>query len=385
MRQRTQLQRDASDDPEGAGRGLYDPGPVAEADLWFLPDEGAVLDEDHLLPGPRVERRGLFDAAEWQEAQNRLSGELAELAAVFGALDERLRSGPPDRCAGWTQRLALLEVAELGWWTGERIGIERLALWIGARIGATGEDAQALAGAGWAVRRLTSGPPPAAAGWEPGLVAFLGRTAPETEAVPDAIADLAEVMAATDGLHPVTQAAILFHAWRMLGQASQTPDGVRDVEAATLAARHGAAMARRDSRRSSEAFERRADGSGGARFLPLALTGPTALRAAGPVPDRLARWIAGATQATLAALLHVDRIGDWQVHATAVTHDLSGRTPARLIEALTAWPMISAPVAEKLTGASRAAVQRNLDVLVARGLVREVSGQGRYRVWAAAL
>ena len=143
-----------------------------------------------------------------------------------------------------------------------------------------------------------------------------------------------EVMAATDGLHPVTQAAILFHAWRMLGQASQTPDGVRDVEAATLAARHGAAMARRDSGRSSGAFERRADGSGGARFLPLALTGPTALRAAGPVPDRLARWIAGATQATLAALLHVDRIGDWQVHATAVTHDLSGRTPARLIEAM---------------------------------------------------
>jgi hypothetical protein len=30
-------------------------------------------------------------------------------------------------------------------------------------------------------------------------------------------------------------------------------------------------------------------------------------------------------------------------------------------------------------------VQRNLDVLVARGLVREVTGQGRFRVWAAGI
>jgi Fic family protein len=45
--------------------------------------------------------------------------------------------------------------------------------------------------------------------------------------------------------------------------------------------------------------------------------------------------------------------------------------------------MLAAAQAEAETGASRAAVQRNLDVLVARGLVREVTGQGRFRVWAA--
>ncbi len=65
------------------------------------------------------------------------------------------------------------------------------------------------------------------------------------------------------------------------------------------------------------------------------------------------------------------------------TADLSGRTPARLIDALAAQPMLAAPQAEADTGASRAAVQRNLDVLVARGLVREITGQGRFRVWAA--
>ena len=41
--------------------------------------------------------------------------------------------------------------------------------------------------------------------------------------------------------------------------------------------------------------------------------------------------------------------------------------------------------AEAETGASRAAVQRNLDTLQSRGLVREVTGRGRFRVWAAKL
>jgi Fic family protein len=41
----------------------------------------------------------------------------------------------------------------------------------------------------------------------------------------------------------------------------------------------------------------------------------------------------------------------------------------------------TAPMAEALTGASRAAVQRNLAWLEARGLIREMTGQGRFRMW----
>lgn len=40
-------------------------------------------------------------------------------------------------------------------------------------------------------------------------------------------------------------------------------------------------------------------------------------------------------------------------------------------------------MAEALTGKSRAAVQRNLTLFQARGLVREVTGQGRFRFWKA--
>ncbi|MFN4128464.1 MAG: hypothetical protein ACK4GC_01390 [Paracoccaceae bacterium] len=347
--------------------GPYDPDPVADGELWFLPAPDAAEAPSEAATAPA---RPLVDVAAWRAAQAGLSAPLADLAALFGALDERLRSGPP----GWRQRLALMEVVDLGWWTGDRLPMDQLALWVGLRVGAVGDEGQALIRAGWAARRLMEGPAPdqgdAATGLSAGLAAFLGR-AGQGEAVPDAIADLADLLAAASDLHPVTQAAILFHGWRMLGQASDDPallgrEATVNVEAAVLAARRGAKT-----------------GRGAALFLPLALTGPGALRASGSAAKRLEAWIAGAAQATLAALLHLDRLRAWEACARSATQDLSGRTPPSLIAALAAWPMMSAALAEQLTGASRAAVQRNLDQLAGRGLIREVTGQGRFRVWAA--
>ena len=49
--------------------------------------------------------------------------------------------------------------------------------------------------------------------------------------------------------------------------------------------------------------------------------------------------------------------------------------------AVTEWPLVSAPMAEALTSSSRAAIQRNLSWMEAQGLVRELTGQGRYRMW----
>lgn len=62
---------------------------------------------------------------------------------------------------------------------------------------------------------------------------------------------------------------------------------------------------------------------------------------------------------------------------------LSGRTPPALRTVLTEWPLVSAPMAETMTGTSRAAVQRNLAWMETHGLIREVTGQGRYRMWRA--
>ncbi len=345
---------------EEGPRSIYDTDPPDDEDLWFLPPADDEESGDLLPLGPRTDpQRLLFDPRDWRAAQSELSAELADLAVTFGALDERLRAGPK----GWGHRLALMEVSDLGWWTGDRISVDRLALWTGLRIGATGDDVQALFRAGWAVRRLTSGAGPSEGGWETGLTAFFDRQAQGIEDVPEAVADLAEVMRNVTALHPVTQAAIGFHAWRAL-----SPGIGQDTEAAIAAARHAATM-----------------GRGSAMFVPLALSGPGALRGAGGLDEKLSAWIRGAGQASLAALLHLDRISAWETRARDATADLSGRTPPVLIDALTAWPMVSAPLAEELTQSSRAAVQRNLDRFSRRGLIREVTGQGRYRVWTADL
>jgi len=349
------------EDP-AAERDWQEADEIPEDDLWFLP--GPDPEAYDLPPGapplPVADRRALVDPTDWQAAQDALSGDLARLAQVFGELDLRLRGAG----AGARHRLALREAADLSWWSGDRVALDKLGLWIALRAGARDDTEQALARAGWAVRRLSGGPAPAA-----GIADFLERPVEEDAAgqegaEPGAVASLAEIMAYSAALHPVTQAALLFQAWRILG-AERT----RDMEAAVLAARHAAAMSRRPGQ--------------GALFLPLATTGPGAFQGAGEPAAKLAAWIAGAEQASLAALLQLERIAEWERAAQEATADLSGRTPARLIAVLAQWPLVSAPLAEAETGASRAAIQRNLDRLTARGLIREVTGQGRYRLWAA--
>ena len=97
----------------------------------------------------------------------------------------------------------------------------------------------------------------------------------------------------------------------------------------------------------------------------------------------MAEWLTGVELSVRAALASIDRVAAWEERAAVALADLQGRTPMQLVACLGRWPTVMAPLAEADTGASRAAVQRNLNLLLARGLIREVTGQGRYRVWAA--
>jgi hypothetical protein len=81
----------------------------------------------------------------------------------------------------------------------------------------------------------------------------------------------------------------------------------------------------------------------------------------------------------------IERMNDWEERASVALKDCSGRTPGGLVQVFARWPMVSAPMAEEHVGTSRAAVQRNLDMMTARGVIREITGQGRYRIWTAAL
>lgn len=328
----------------------------SEDDLWFLP--GPIEDEpDDLPPGPRAEPRETAILDDWRKAEADNAARLARVAGRLGGLDERLRRGPE----GWRHRLALIEAADLSWFVGDRIGPDRLALWIALRLSGVQDDTAALARVGWAVRRLTGGPGP-----EVDLAAFVDRRDPENladEAEPfaDRAGGWLDLMAQAADLHPISRACMGFHLWSLAGLGQH---GDR-MEAAVTAARIAAG-----------------DGSG-AIFAPLAMGGAGGLRAGGPPTVRLACWIDGMETACLTAMRQLDDTEAWSARAVAELASLSGRTPPALCAVLTEWPLVSAPMAEALTGASRAAVQRNLAWMEARGLIREVTGQGRFRMWKA--
>ncbi|WP_288951667.1 hypothetical protein [uncultured Paracoccus sp.] len=327
---------------------------VSEDDLWFLPGP-MEEDPDYLPPGPRAEPREAEVLDDWRKAEAGHAARLARVAGHLGALDDRLKRGPE----GWRQRLALIEAADLSWFAGDRISPDRLALWISMRLSGVQDDTAALARVGWAVRRLKGGPGP-----EVDLAAFLDRRDPknlddEAEPFADRAGGWLDLTAQAFELHPISRACMGFHIWSLAGLGQQGDQ----MEAAVTAARVAAGEGK------------------GAVFAPLTMGGAGGLRAGGPPADRLARWLDGMETACLTAMRHLDDIEAWSARAEAEMTSLSGKTPRALRAVLTEWPLVSAPMAEALTGASRAAVQRNLAWMGAHGLTREVTGQGRYRMW----
>ena len=223
------------------------------------------------------------------------------------------------------------------------------------------DDPNALARVGWAVRRLKGGPGP-----EADLAAFLDRRDPENiedsaERFEGRAGGWLDVMAAAGDLHPITRACMGFHLWSLAG-LGQYGD---QIEAAVTASR----IAVGDEK--------------GAIFAPAAMGGAGGLRVSGSPAERLARWLDGMSSAILTAMRTLDDIEAWTGQAENAMAKLSGRTPVALRRTFSQWPLVSAPMAEAMTGASRAAVQRNLAWMEARGLIREVTGQGRYRMWQA--
>ncbi len=321
---------------------------------WFLPGP-MEAEPDYLPPGPRAEPPDTSVIDDWAKAEGAHAARLARVAGRLGALDDRLLRGPE----GWRHRLALIEAADLSWFAGDRVSSDRLALWVSMRLSGAQDDPNALARVGWAVRRLTGGPGP-----KVDLAAFLDRRDPENiedsaERLKDRAGGWLDVMAAAADLHPITQSCMGFHLWSLAGLGQHGDQIEAAVTAARIAASNGS----------------------GAIFAPLAMGGAGGLRASGLPLERLVRWLDGMDSAILTAMRYLDDIEVWDVRAKSAMAQLSGRTPVALRKVLTEWPLISAPMAEALTGASRAAVQRNLVRLEDWGLIREMTGQGRFRMW----
>ncbi|MGR3377335.1 helix-turn-helix domain-containing protein [Salipiger abyssi] len=352
---------ETEDGPEGP----YDPAPAAEEDLWFLP---APPDPDAagLAPLPRADRRALLPLEAWRAAQAAQAAELARAALAFGALEQAAAEDE-----GLIRRLALTEASEISWQAGLRAPPERLALYGAGRLLGLGDAARDMARAHWARRRLEGGADPVT---DP--AGFLGRRGRAGDRRPTGwegapqggeFAALAEEwqarIAAAEALHPFVRAALAEPLWRALELSAGEAAG---VEARVASARIAAVA-----------------GRGRLGFVPVAMGGRSV--SGGGAEARLAGWLHAAEQGALRGLLIARRLSDWQARAAEALSGLSGRTPPALITVLRRHPLVPAALAVSETGASAAAVQRNLALLEARGLIRERSGQSRFRFWEAAL
>ena len=357
---------------ENPNRSIYD-AEASEADLWFLP--GEPLDTDPtVMPLPRSDTVQVPGADVWQAAENRLGRGLAQAAAETARLDEAVKAwGAVPGGDGIAHRLALLDVAGLSWAEGQRLPVERLALYGELRLSASDADHRDLALADWARTRLLGSRDP----FQP--EEFLGRVRVEEDGLGeiDAIGDTGQRpvgeefralsqrwldMVQSADLHPITRSAFAYHLWRGLGLSGF--EGV--IEPSVIAAKVAAANQTH------------------LPFLPLALSGVQGLMAGGAPPRKLELWYDGIANTARAARLELDRLAAWHRRATDSIADLSGKTPRALIAALIATPVLSAQAAEAHTGTSRAAVQRNMVLFTGRGLVREITGQERYRFWGVA-
>lgn len=344
------------DDPKGL-RSIYD-GDGTEAEPWFLPDPDAVL-VDHEIPLPKADHRPLNDTEPWLAAQGQHAAGLATAAMAVGQLDMLVS----EMGQGAQDRLALREVEALTWAGGTPIALDEIGRdQLQARAGT---DLESLQAARWALRRLRG------QGATDDLRGFLGLHRGSLADGPDdqklrligrdfdeAAQDFHAARADIAEAHCFTQGAFEHHLWR-LSDLSPEDD---QIEGAVWAAR------------------RLASDCASLRFVPM---GQGARRLRGTGPQGFRRYLAAITQGASAAKAELLRVRSWAEAAKTATAHVKGDTPARIIDVLMARPLCSTQMVEEAAGVSRDTAERVLSRLLQLGVVREVTGGTRFRLWAA--
>lgn len=304
---------------------------------------------------------------DWLAAQSALAVDLAHAALSVGRLEARLSLMDDKARAGATRRLALIEIEEMLRAQGTPLSREEIGL--DAMAARAGTDLGAMAQARWALRRLEGQSDPSR------LRDFLALHRAEDRADPawserpvgtafDAAAgDFLDAMEQLSRLHPLARAPAARMLWRL---ADLSPEGAV-IEAAVWAARD---MAR---------------ATPGLTFLPLGRHGRAIWADGGPPERRLLRHLAAVTQGAGDASRMMDRIADWAEAARQAAAVIKGQNPARIIAALAAHPVLHTVQVEELAGISRDTAERLLSRMRRMGLVREITGARRFRLWAAAM
>lgn len=342
----------------------YDSEDTEEEDLWFLPPSADPdqSSQSH-MPWPVAARETSMAQEVWHRAEAAQYRPLLDAAQAVARYSERLRLASD----GVDERIALLTVSALLRGEGIWLGPEDIALYRAFRLGSD-DRARDLSRADWAVRRLTGNLQP-----NEDLRAFLGRVSVndpmpgEDHPVGDELDLLGEswVNGVLPDVHPLSIAAHGFAQWRKMGLT--TYDQLLEPSVAAL--KIGAGQ--------STPFLPMAEGH---RFDRHRLE-----KQASGAEARLVTFYAAAEAGALRAAMELERLAGWKTRAEAETADLSGRTPPLLIETFIRYPIVSAELLADAVGCSRPAARRNLAIFSDRGLIRELTGQERYRFWAAHL
>lgn len=322
---------------------------MSELDLPPLPRSGA--------------EKPLLDPRDWLRAQGAAATQLARAAMALGRLDEVVAAMGP----GAVARIAAHEVEAMLWACGTPLRREEIGRdLMDARAGS---DLNAMRLARWALRRLEG------QGELTDLRGFLGlyRTAqtglPEIAPRPvglafdDAAEGFAEGMAQIAAAHPITRAGFARRLWRL---SELSAEGVV-IEPATWAART------------------MAEGCAALTFAPMGSFGRPLWQGFADGPDDLATLIGAVEQGATAARAALYRLRDWAGAARDATARIKGDNPARIIDALLAQPLASTAMVETAAGISRDTAERLLARMAGMGLVREVTGTRRFRLWTAAV
>ncbi|MEO1598901.1 MAG: helix-turn-helix domain-containing protein [Pseudomonadota bacterium] len=361
------------DVPEDAFLGppsIYD-REETEDDLghWFDPPALEPLVD--LNPQARA---SVDDRVQWQRAEQALARQLAAAADAVARLDERLLTQPSQRREGSLRHLALLEITDLVWAEGHRFRPERLALVDLERLGRVGDDAAVMGRATSALRRAISAPRKLS---DPETVATaLGyRTVAEPgnddmsdpirELLPEMGRDHAEAwLSAVKGLdaHPIVRAGFGFRLWPRMAMQEL-------LEPATLAGHLALAPARIEA-------------NVGLTFLPLALGRPPAALRYGGMPESfLAAWFDAVAGASIAGRARLSALADWRERVANAIQGMRGRGAPSLADLFLARPVLSASAVAAELGLTGTRSRDLLNAFERRGLVREMTGQGRFRFW----
>lgn len=305
-------------------------------------------------------------AEDWLAAQQAASGLLSYASAMIGRLDATLAGLGCEARVGATRRLALIELEAMLWAQGTPVRREEIGR--EAMDARAGSDLEAMRLARWGLRRLEGQGPLR------DLRAFLGLYRSEMPGLDEALAQrpvgeafdagAAEFLAtagALAGIEPAVRAPALRAAWRIAELSG--PECL--VEPACWTARDMAA------------------GCEALAFVPLGRHGRVVWIDGGPPLARMQRQLEAVALAAQEARREILRVRDWSERARRAVAGIKGENPARVVAALAAQPLLSAAMVEAETGISRDTAERLLARLQAMGLVREITGARRFRLWTA--